>query len=72
MNPHYQSYLIRFHQRAGEAHWRATLEDAASGETLRFATELDLLRYVLRQLAQKGLAPPEPLPNRGESVQDKK
>lgn len=67
MNPHYQSYLICFHQRAGEAHWRATLEDAASGEKLRFATELDLLRYVLRQLAQKGLLPPEHSPDQGQS-----
>lgn len=59
MKQDYQAYLIRFQRGKGQAHWRAMLEDASSGEKLRFATELDLLRYVLKNLAEENLDLPE-------------
>lgn len=46
----YRSFLIRFHRSAGEPHWRVTLQDVQSRSTVRFATEHELIEYLLNCL----------------------
>ncbi|MCA9967528.1 MAG: hypothetical protein KC423_24935 [Anaerolineales bacterium] len=51
MNNDYQAYLIRF-RRCPEANtWRATLENAHSREVIQFATEKELLLFLLQRLS---------------------
>ena len=52
--PAYQAYLLRL-WRTSEAHWRASLEDAHSGERLTFTTLGQLSEFLLRAT---GAAPP--------------
>ena len=52
--PAYQAYLLRL-WRTSEAQWRASLEDAHSGERLTFATLAQLSEFLLRAT---GAAPP--------------
>lgn len=53
MSKNYQAYLVRF-QRSPQAHtWRATLEDVHSQEIKRFATERELLLFLLRRLNEE-------------------
>jgi len=35
----------------GQTHWRATLENAHTGELLRFANQNEMLRYLMQVLA---------------------
>ena len=51
----YQAYLLRLQRSSAQAVWRISLEDAQTGEKLRFGSEKELLRY-LWQLLDK--APP--------------
>lgn len=46
----YQAYLIRFRRDEGQPHWRATLQNAQSGEVLNFANEDHLLNFLLETL----------------------
>lgn len=46
----YKAFLIRLKRRNGRLHWRATLENVHTGEVLHFATERDLLLYMLQTL----------------------
>ena len=50
MKSQYQAYLLRLHRSQGQAHWRATLENAHTGELLRFATEREMLLYLMQAL----------------------
>ena len=51
MSNDYQAYLVRFERNRTEVHWRGYLENAETGETSRFSTELELLRFLLKALA---------------------
>ena len=53
MNKYYQAYLVRFRHSQSSDHWRVTLENAHTGEVLRFATEEALMRH-LWQLVGNG------------------
>lgn len=55
MNPNYQSYLLRFQRQPSQKHWRVTLKDARTGCEHHFATEMEVLRYLLQQLSQSQL-----------------
>lgn len=47
---HYQSYLIRFQRGSGQEHWRVTLQEVRSAKTIYFATEQELIHYLLEVL----------------------
>ena len=47
----YMSYLLRLQRSQPNDHWRATLQNAQTGELLRFANERELLRYLLQLLS---------------------
>ncbi|MCB9432306.1 MAG: hypothetical protein H6668_10005 [Ardenticatenaceae bacterium] len=51
MNNDYQAYLIRFQRRPEANAWRATLENAHSSEVVQFATEKELLLFLLQRLS---------------------
>ena len=46
----YQAYLLRLERGKGQQGWRATLTNAHSGDVQRFATERDLICYLLQSL----------------------
>lgn len=51
MKTEYQAYLLRLQRSRGSDSWRATLQNADTGELLRFANERDMVRYLLQTLA---------------------
>jgi hypothetical protein len=53
MNSQYLAYLIRLQRAEGSVEWRATLENVHDRETLTFATERELLAYLLRILSER-------------------
>jgi hypothetical protein len=53
----YQAYLLRLQRSRGSDSWRATLQNADTGELLRFANEREMVRYLLQALA---IAPDDP------------
>jgi hypothetical protein len=50
MGGEYLAFLLRLQRGQGQPQWRATLQNAQTGETLRFATERELLRYLMQIL----------------------
>ena len=46
----YQAYLLRLQRGENQTHWRVTLENAHTGELLRFANEREMLRYLIQIL----------------------
>lgn len=50
MASEYQAFLLRLERSQGQPHWRASLEDAQTGEVLRFANERAMLLHLLRAL----------------------
>jgi len=57
VHKNYHAYLVRFKRRQAQSSWCATLEDVHTRETLRFATERDLLVYLLQLLAAEPASP---------------
>ncbi|MCB8984908.1 MAG: hypothetical protein H6659_13845 [Ardenticatenaceae bacterium] len=51
MRAQYRAYLLRLQRSQGQTHWRATLENAHTGELLRFANQNEMLRYLMQVLA---------------------
>ena len=51
MNDNYLAYMLRLKRSEGQANWRATLENAHSGSVHHFASEEELLLYLLDRLA---------------------
>jgi hypothetical protein len=47
----YQTYLLRLQRSQDSDQWRATLQNAYTGEVHRFANEREMLRYLLQALA---------------------
>ena len=66
MPTQHRAYLLRLRRDEGQIYWRATLEDAHTGEQQRFATQIELLRYLLQELAQQPFDSPSPLQPDGE------
>ena len=50
MKSQYQAYLLRLQRSQGQTHWRVTMENAHTGELLRFATEREMLHYLMKVL----------------------
>ena len=50
MNADYQAYLLRLHRRKESSMWRATLENAHTGEILQFGSHMDLLLHLFEML----------------------
>ena len=50
MKSQYQAYLLRLHRSQNQTHWRVIMENAHTGELLRFATERELLRHLMKLL----------------------
>ena len=49
----YKAFLLRLQKDEGHAQWRATIENAQTGEQLRFANQNQMLRYLLNDLAEE-------------------
>ena len=49
----YHAYLIRFLRRDGSPHWCCALENVHTRERLQFATERELLVYLLQTLSEQ-------------------
>jgi hypothetical protein len=50
MDKDYQAYLVRFQRQQGSETWRATLENAHTQEIIQFATERELVLFLLQRL----------------------
>jgi hypothetical protein len=46
MNKNYLAYLLRLQRNPTADHWRVTLENAHTGEVLRFASEQELMAFL--------------------------
>jgi hypothetical protein len=57
MNSQYLAYLLRLQRAEGSAEWRAKLENVHTRETLTFATDRELLAYLLRILSERPSSP---------------
>jgi len=53
----YHAYLVRFRRREAQSSWCATLEDVHTRETRTFATERELLVYLLQSLSERSIPP---------------
>ena len=50
MDKDYQAYLVRFQRQQDSDNWRAILENAHTQEVIQFASERELLLFLLRRL----------------------
>jgi hypothetical protein len=50
MGGEYLAFLLRLQRGQGQTQWRATMQNAQTGEILRFATDRELLRYLMQVL----------------------
>ena len=49
----YKAFLLRLQKDEGHSQWRATIENAQTGEQLRFANQNQMLRYLFNDLAEE-------------------
>ena len=47
---HYRAYLVRFQRSDEHAHWRVTMQNAQTGEVVQFASERQLLSFLINSL----------------------
>ncbi|MDX1416125.1 MAG: hypothetical protein R3293_18150 [Candidatus Promineifilaceae bacterium] len=47
----YKAYLIRLQRNSSREPWRATLQNAHTGEQMRFANEQAMLRHLIDLMA---------------------
>ncbi len=59
MTQEYLAYLLRLQRNERGDPWRTILQNAHTGEVVRFANERDMFRYLMRVLAAEQLAPEE-------------
>jgi hypothetical protein len=52
MSTQYKAFLLRLRREEGQSHWRVTMENAYTGELIRFANQNEMLRYLLQKLAE--------------------
>ena len=52
MNDNYLAYMLRLKRSERQPNWRATLENAHSGTVRHFASEEELLLYLMDRLAE--------------------
>lgn len=46
MKESYQAYLLRLQRGPGSAQWRVTVQNAHTGEVLRFGSEREMFRFL--------------------------
>ncbi len=51
MSKEYRAYLLRLTRNENDSHWRVTLKDAHSDKQVNFATEHEMLLFLMRYLA---------------------
>ena len=56
----YKAFLLRLQRNEGQPQWRATIENAQTGERLRFADQNQMLRYLLNDLTDTSPATNKP------------
>lgn len=56
MGGEYLAFLLRLQRGQGQTQWRVTMQNAQTGEVIYFASERDLLRYLMQVLM---VLPPE-------------
>lgn len=71
MDANYRAYLLRFQREGTQPNWRATLENAHTGETLQFSSEKKLLLYLIRTLRENN-AQNEVIPQPDMQVDEQK
>ena len=52
MSTQYKAFLLRLRRDKGQLYWQATIENAHTGELIRFANHNEMLRYLLRNLTE--------------------
>ncbi len=52
MTQEYQAYLLRFQREQNQVQWRSALQDVQTDEVQRFASERELIRYLLHKLTE--------------------
>ena len=57
MSTRYKAFLLRLRRDEGQPYWQATLENAHTGERLRFANHNEMLRYLLHDLTEQQTKP---------------
>ena len=65
----YKAFLLRLQRDEGHSQWRATIENAQTGERLRFANQNQMLRYLLNDLTETSLAV-DPQKDRGDKSEN--
>ncbi len=51
MSKEYRAYLLRLTRNKNDSHWRVTMKDAHSDKQVHFATERELVLYLLKTLS---------------------
>ena len=49
-NENYQSYLLRLQRTSEHSPWRISIQDAHSGEEVRFRSEKELFQYLVEKI----------------------
>ena len=63
MSTQYKAFLLRLHRDEGQSYWQATLENAHTGERIRFANHNEMLRYLLHDLTEPSDRTEQPKPD---------
>lgn len=50
MGGEYLAFLLRLQRGQGQTQWRTSMQNAQTGEILHFATEREMLRYLMQVL----------------------
>jgi len=69
MSTQYKAFLLRLRRDEGQPYWRATLENAHTGEMLRFADQNEMLRYLLHNLTEPSQTKPNSQ-HKGDDLSD--
>ena len=50
MTEHYSAFLLRLKRNSKSGRWQATIENVHTGESIKFANEIQLLAYLANHL----------------------
>lgn len=70
MKSTYRAYLLRLHREPNQNHWRASLENAHTGEFLRFANEREMIHYLMKVLTIESCEPNARAESKGAGLED--
>ena len=66
----YRAYLLRLHRELNQTDWRATLENANTGEFIRFANEREMIHYLMKVLTIEPTDPYTKADSKGAGLED--